>query len=475
MSKENPVLFPVLLVDDEQQFLQGADVALRLAGFTVETSTDGLGLLDLLSKKQFGALVLDILMPGCAGNELLVKVAKQYPNLPVVMLTALDEVETAVECMQSGAFDYIVKPVEGDRLVSTIKRAVEYAQIRNENRQLKERLLSDRLESPGAFEKIVTRNKKMLALFQYIEAIALSPMPVLITGETGVGKEMIARAVHLASGRTDEFISINIAGLNDTFFCDTLFGHERGSFTGAADKREGLIAKAAQGTVFLDEIGDLAMESQVKLLRLLEERTYYPLGADSLRICNARIVVATNTPLEERRQKGQFRDDLYFRLESHQVRVPALRERLDDIPLLVDTFLEQAVEELGKTMPVVPPELNTLLMKYRFPGNIRELKNMIYDAVSQHKTGMLSMEPFLQRVTRNLERPLDAVIADNNIGFNGNSLSRRQTLPTLKEAEQLIIDEALKRAGGNQTIAAQLLGMTRSALNKRLIRSSSQP
>ncbi|MFH0918958.1 MAG: sigma-54 dependent transcriptional regulator [Fibrobacterota bacterium] len=464
----------VLLVDDEPQFLKSAALTLRLGGFTVETSSDGANLLQTLAAKPCAVLMLDIFMPGCSGNELLVRVVRQYPQLPVIMLTALNEVNMAVECMRAGAFDYIVKPVEGDRLVATVRHAMEKAQLQNENSRLKNKLFSDRLENPALFEKIVTRNKGMIALFQYIEAVAPSPMPVLITGETGTGKEMIAMAVHQSSGRPDEFISINIAGLSDTLFCDTLFGHERGAFTGAVDKREGLVAKAGRGTVFLDEIGDLAMDSQVKLLRLLEERTYYPIGADSARTCDARVVVATNTSLEERRRKGLFRDDLYYRLESHQVRVPALRERTEDIPLLLEVFLEQAAMELGKSVPEIPPGVNELLRQYDFPGNIRELKNMVYDAVSQHKAGPLSTEPFQQRVNRNT-RELQADNEGDMIRtLVPETLSRSQKLPTLKEAEKLLIDEALKQANGNQTVAAQYLGMSRSALNKRLIRSADQ-
>jgi two-component system nitrogen regulation response regulator GlnG len=461
-------LYPVLIVDDEVQFLQSAAITLRVAGFDVTTCSSGNEALTIIAERQFGAVVLDILMPGRPGLELLPEIRKISPATQVVMLTAVNDVDTAVSCMRQGAFDYLVKPVEKDRFITTVRRALDMVEISTENRQLKDRLLRNRLEHPEIFENIVTRNHNMIAIFQYIEATAQTSMPVLVQGETGTGKELIAQAIHCVSGRKGKFVTVNAAGLNDTLFCDTLFGHERGAFTGADGKREGLVLKASEGTLFLDEIGDLAVESQVKLLRLIEERTYYPTGSDTQRTTDARFVVASNKDLAKLHKEGVFRADLYFRLEAHKIELPRLCERSEDVPLLIDTFVEEAAEQQKKEPVTVPESIYKLLQEYSFPGNIRELRNMIIDAVSVTKTPILGESYFLERLKKNQAGRFDARKSDY---FTKENISHWSQLPSLKEAEQSLIDEALRRSSGNQTVAAQLLGMTRSALNKRLTRA----
>ena len=472
MNPESIPSLPILLVDDEVDFLKSASITLRVAGFNVVTCPQSEEALSLMAQQRFAVVVLDILMPGLPGNVLLPEIVKAFPESPVIMLTAINSVETAVECMRAGAFDYLVKPVEKSRLITSVRRAAEYVDMRDENKLLTGYLLHDRLERPALFERFVTRSPRMHGIFQYIEAIAQTPMPVLITGETGVGKELVARALHDASGRIGEFVSINIAGLSDALVSDTLFGHERGAFTGADARREGLVARAAKGTLFLDEIGDLAMESQIKLLRLLEDKTYYPVGSDAPRTSNARVIVATNRELETMRQNQTFRNDLYFRLQGHQIAIPPLRDRREDIRLLIDTFCEQAAHELTKPAPTVPDELYAFLSRYGFPGNIRELKNMVFDAVSTEKNGTMSIAYFRDRLGIPYETsPASSYDADSAEQFTTDKLSRLQRLPTLKDSEQMLVEEALRRSNGNQTLAAQLLGLTRSALNKRLIRA----
>jgi DNA-binding NtrC family response regulator len=459
--------FPVLLVDDEIQFLQSAAITLRLAGFEVATCSNGGEVPRLVAERQFGAVLLDILMPGVSGVALLSEVRKIAPMSQVIMLTAVNDLETAVTCMRQGAFDYIAKPAEKERLVSAVRRAIDMVELGSENRRLKERLLDSRLESPEAFEKIVTRDRRMFAIFQYVEAIAATGMPVLIQGETGTGKELVAQAIHQASGRKGAFVSVNAAGLTDALFCDALFGHERGAFTGADAKRDGLVAKAAGGTLFLDEIGELPVESQVKLLRLIEERAYYPTGSDTKRTTDARFVVATNRDLVRLRKENTFRSDLYFRLEAHKVEIPPLRERKDDIPLLADTFMEEAAQQLNRDRIELPGEAYGLLEGYAFPGNVRELRNMIFDAASVTTTSVADITYFQNRLAKNQS----AASAMEPEHFTKEIISRWPALPALKDAEQLLVDEALRRAGGNQTIAARVLGLTRSALNKRLTRA----
>ena len=315
------------------------------------------------------------------------------------------------------------------------------------------------------FSDIITTDSQMLSIFKYIESVAKSSKPVLITGETGVGKELIANSVHLSSGRSGEFVTVNVAGLDDTVFSDTLFGHVKGAFTGAHEIRSGLIEKAAGGTLFLDEIGDLSMSSQIKLLRLLQEHEYLPLGSDMAKQTDTRIVMATNRELNSLKDSSDFRKDLYYRLITHHISVPPLRERKNDIPILIDYFLEKAAQSLGKKKPTPPKELYTLLHTFHFPGNIRELEAIIFDAVSVHDSKKLSLEVFKTHIAQ--ETQTDHSEAGYDVHQKELVLFSEQ-LPTIKETLNLLIKEAIDRANGNQSIAARLLGISRTALNKRL-------
>ncbi|HQU74259.1 MAG: sigma-54-dependent Fis family transcriptional regulator [Calditrichaeota bacterium] len=466
---------PILLIDDEEEFLLSAQLTLRSSGINnVELCSESTRVKSLLERREYAVILMDMVMPGVSGKELLPQIVGEYPYIPLIVTTALNDVETAVNAMKDGAFDYMVKPVDKSRLVSATRRAIEIREVRRENTLLKKYLLSDHLENPEAFAEIISGNSSMRSIFQYIEAVGRTSLPVLITGETGVGKELVARSVHFASQRKGNFITVNVAGLDDNLFSDTLFGHRRGAYTGADEDRRGLIEQAGGGTLFLDEIGDLSMESQVKLLRLLQEGKYYPLGSDVPKSSDARVVVATNVDLEEMQAAKKFRRDLYYRLKTHHVHIPSLRERPDDIPLLVDHFLEQASRELGKKPPTPPRELAVLLKTYHFPGNIRELEGMIYDAVSQHRSGTLSMETFKAKIANlpsagGISHP--AGHPEPATPEDDGHVTFSEKLPAMKDLEQRLIDEALRRADGNQTIAADLIGMTRKALNNRLIRS----
>ena len=347
------------------------------------------------------------------------------------------------------------------------RRAVEIGDLRSENRQLKEHLRSNRPEHPEVFSDIVTQDPAMYSIFHQVESIAVTGQPVLITG---VGKEKIAEAIHQLNGRLGEFVPVNIAGLDDLMFSDTFFGHRRGAFTGADSARHGLIEQASGGTLFLDEIGDLGMESQTKLLRFLQDGEYRHLGEDAPIGSDVRIVSTTNQTIESLTGGENFRSDLYYRLETHHIHLPSLRERRGDIRLLVNHFLKQAAEALGKKIPVPSPELFTLLATYHFPGNIRELEGMVRDAVGRHKGGVLSTESFREAIdeqTSVLHK--NTVTVAGEVGF-AEALASARSLPSLKEVEPLVIEEALNRADGNQTIAAQLLGISRQALHNRLSR-----
>lgn len=474
MSRPLHPALPVFLVDDEPQILLGFSTTLRTAGIShILTIEDSREVMPLLEKKDAAVIVLDLSMPHVSGHELLAEISREFPHVPVVIVTGKDDIETAVACMKGGAFDYLVKPVEMNRFLSSIKKALELSDLRQEVSSLKRHLLADQLEPVPAFSSIITNSKKMRSLLHYVEAIAGSQQPALITGETGVGKELIARSIHELSGRKGQFIAVDIAGLDDTMFSDTLFGHKRGAFTGAEREREGLIAQAAGGTLFLDEIGDLHEASQVKLLRLLQDQKFFPLGSDAPRTSNARVIVATNQDLQHLMKGDRFRKDLYYRLCAHQVHVPPLRERTEDIPLLLNHFLDEATISFQKKKPTYPEELVTLLSTYHFPGNIRELQAMVFDAVAQHTHGILSMASFKNVIgnEHNNSHPMTSV-SRQEAGTLHCTFTR---FPTLKETEEYFIDEALKLSHGNQGAAAFLLGITRQALNKRLTRKKKGP
>jgi DNA-binding NtrC family response regulator len=459
--------FPVMLVDDEVQALDSFEIALRSASMNhFIRCQDSRDVMPILSSQEIEVMLLDLRMPHVSGEALLPLIITDFPEIPVIIITGADDVETAVKCMKHGAFDYMVKPVEKSRLVGGVRRAVELRELQRENRLLKAHVLSDKLEHPEAFSEIVTNSVSMRSIFQYIEAISNSPRPVLITGETGVGKELVAKAVHALSNVKGDFVPVNVAGLDDNVFADTLFGHKKGAFTGADQVRSGLIEQASGGTLFLDEIGDLSAPSQVKLLRLLQDGDFYPLGSDVAKGSNARIIVATNQDLDGLKSSGKFRKDLYFRLCDHHIHIPALRERLEDLPILVEHFLEKASKTLEKKKPTPPNELSILLSTYHFPGNIRELESIVFDAVSSHKSGKLSMESFKSHIYK--KHPKFETESKQLLQEKRVLISFSEQLPTLKQTEQLLIDEAMKRADGNQSIAALSLGITRQALNRRL-------
>jgi DNA-binding NtrC family response regulator len=366
--------------------------------------------------------------------------------------------------MRAGAFDYIVKPLDPERLLISVANALKVRSIGRDYQALSERMLATELKNPDIFENIVTQSPKMFTIFKYIEAVASTTHPVLITGETGTGKELIARAIHEASGLKGKFVSVNVAGLDDAMFSDTLFGHAKGAFTGAISARPGLIETAAGGTLFLDEIGDLSAQSQVKLLRLIQEREFYAVGSDSPRTCNARIVSATLQDIGRLHSEGLMRKDLFYRLRTHHIQLPPLRERKEDIEPLLLFFVERVAKEQNKPTPTTPRELVSLLSTWHFPGNIRELEGMARNAVSLHRSHILSMNAFKEHI--GIAPGEDSVhSADNSSELSFESL---QTLPTFDQVDGLLVKEAMKRAHGNQTIAASLLGITRQSLAYRL-------
>ena len=459
-------LSPILVIDDEEAILLSIDTTLQLAGMNnVNTCADSRQALAIIEHQDPAVILLDLNMPHIDGETILDQITSQYPHIPVLIITGRIDAETAVDCMKSGAFDYIVKPVDEHRLISSVKKSLEFGELHKENRALKDQIREGTLRHPEAFEKIITNSPKMMAIFNYTESIARTSQPVLIKGETGTGKELIARAIHDLSELCGIFVAVNVAGLDDNVFSDTLFGHVRGAFTGADQDRSGLIEKAGKGTLFLDEIGDLTPSSQIKLLRLLQEKEYMPLGMDENRKSSARIIASTHVDLWDLQQKELFRQDLHYRLRTHRIYLPPLRERKEDIHILVDHFLETGVDALNRSRPRLPSELTPLLSSYHFPGNIRELQAMVFDALAQNNGPILSLAAFRSHIAR--VRQMEAKREWNT---NGASIpiTFADPLPTIRETTKMLIAEAMQRAENNQSIAATMLGISQQALSKRL-------
>ena len=451
----------ILVVDDNPINLQLIQKILEKEKLhPVFTCSDSRNVIALCEKEPINIVLLDLKMPHIDGEALLPEIRERYPDIPVIIVTALTDIQTVITCMKAGAFDYVVKPIEKQLLVSTINRAKRILFLEQENQVLRKQ--TAKLKNPEAFQSIITNSARMLEIFSNIEAIASSPWPVLVSGETGVGKEMIVRTIHALSKRKGAFVSVNAAGLDDQMFSDTIFGHVKGAFTGADKTKKGLLQNADNGTLFLDEVGDLNMLSQVKLLRLIQEGEYIPLGSETVYRSNARIITATNQDLWVGQRSGKFREDLNYRLRTHHIHIPPLRERMEDLPLLADYFVKQAALIQKKQNPDIPDGVINRLRSYYFPGNIRELRSLLFDAVSRNESSTLTVkavEPYLQNGNpQNQER----IFTDLN-----QDLLFPTTLPTLQQVSEMLVAEALKRANYNQTAAAEMIGISQSALSRR--------
>ena len=444
----------ILLIEDDPIALRVMTAILR-NGYRVVPLSDPRQLSQMLATEHIDVVLLDLNLPHVSGESLLPMLAHDHPELPVIVVTGTGDATVAVRLVKQGAFDYLVKPVDPKALQAAVARAVQF---RTANQDMgDDSALRESLERPELFAKFATASRTMFRIFQYVEAVGQSLNPVLITGETGTGKELIAHAIHASSVRTGEFVACNIGGLDDTLFSDTLFGHKRGSFTGATGERGGLVERAAGGTLFLDEVGDLPIASQVKLLRLLQEGEYMPVGSDTVERAEIRVIAATSLDLEARITDGRFRRDLYYRLCGHRIHLPPLRERPEDIPVLLAHFAELSAKALGTGAAKIPPAALDLCATYPFPGNVRELQALVHDAVSRGRLGTVSMEPF---------RRLNA--QTGTAGLPPPMLSFPARLPTIEETVDQLVNEALRRTGNNQAAAARLLDITRQAMSQRL-------
>jgi len=453
----------IIIVDDEIEITTSYKIFLKKMGYKDFTIYNTPAHFQKDMKTLSPALVfLDLRMPGITGEDLLEQIKTNHPDTSVFIVSGTDEVDTAVRCIKKGALDYIVKPIDKDRFQTALIKGFEVYKIKTELKEIKENL-KEGGKASRHFSGIITRNNLMLNVFKYSEAVAQGESPVLITGETGTGKDLLAEAIHNSSGRKGPFVPVNVSALDENMFNDTLFGHTRGAFTGADKVRKGVLASAEDGSVFLDEIGDLKESSQIKLLRLIQNKEYLPLGSDTPLRTGARIIAATNADLEQKVAEGSFRQDLYYRLKTHTIHLPPLRERSEDIELIAIHYFSKEAENLGDESPEPPQTLLKSLSAHNFPGNIRELQSIISDYYLQFRNSVpksSDVKSFLNKHKIKLTSD-SRQISENRFEYSG-------TFPTLKEMENLLIKKSLDISGGNQSKAAQMLGITRQALNKRL-------
>jgi DNA-binding NtrC family response regulator len=440
--------FTVLVVDDERNIREGLAEALALEGHGVITAADGEEALAALGREEVDLVLTDLRMPKVGGGDLLKRVAAEWPTVPVIILTGHGTIETAVQAMRDGAYDFLTKPVDLERLGLLVKRALATRELSLQYHELREEV-----ERKNQFATVIGRSAAMRRVFERVRQVAPARSSVLITGESGVGKEMVAEAIHYNSPRRDKaLIKVHCAALAESLLESELFGHERGAFTGAVSRKRGRFELAHLGTLFLDEIGDISAGVQVKLLRVLEERKFERVGGEETLEVDVRIVAATNRDLPKAIAAGAFREDLFYRLNVVSIEVPPLRERREDIDLLVAAFLKEFSEENGKRIEGIDPRARAALLACDWPGNVRQLRNTIESAVVLARGPVVGPDDLPPGVRG---------------GTPGTSVSVTVGA-TIADAERDLIRATLAREGGNKSRAADILGIGRKTLHRKL-------
>lgn len=445
----------ILLIDDEKNYLLVLELLLLDAGYAVTALNDPEAALAFLDESEVDVLVTDMKMPRLSGKDVLMHVKRDYPHIPVLIMTAFGSIESAVDVMKMGAFDYITKPFANDELLLSVQNAAELAKVHR-----RYRLLHENLEERYGLHRIIGKSKGIRSVLALVDKAAPTKSNVLISGESGTGKELVARAIHFASPRKDgPFISVNCMALNPGVLESELFGHEKGSFTGAVALRRGRFELASGGTLFLDEIGELSQDMQIKLLRVLQERRFERVGGSEEIEVDIRVVTATNKDLQHEVEKGSFREDLYYRLNVVHIHLPPLRERREDIPLLLAHFVEKIATESNLPRKIISPEALDYLSGYEWPGNIRQLENVVERCmvmVSDDTVTVADLPPEVKDDEAQLKNALDMLPVQLNLA------------DTLDKLEAALIRRALARADFVQVKAADLLGISKSLLQYKL-------
>jgi two-component system response regulator HydG len=444
----------ILVIDDETAILDTLRILLRREGFQVETAVGGQQGVARMEELRPDVVLSDVRMPGVGGLEVLLAAKELDPSLPVILMTAQASLQTAIRAVNEGAFYYIQKPFANDEMVAICRRAAESRQLKRENQALKTEI---RRRDRGDAARPIGRSRRFLDVLRTAETVAPTDSTLLVTGESGTGKEVLAKYVHEVSGRTDgPFVSINCGALPESLLESELFGHTKGSFTGAHRDKQGLFEAAKGGTFFMDEVGEMSPATQVKLLRVLQEREVIPVGATEAVPVDVRIVAATNRDLEEEIRRGGFRSDLYYRLNVITLHLPPLRDRSEDVPLLAAYFLERFAAGRGRSAPVLSQEAVDALAGYDWPGNVRELENALERAAVLTSEGEIQVSTLPTRITERAPQPLVAAALPPN--------------PTLEIVERAYIHWVLQSESGNKTRAAEVLGIDPSTLYRKLLR-----
>jgi two-component system NtrC family response regulator len=446
----------VLIVDDEKNYTRILGAVLEEEGFEILTANSGPEALEVLEGSDVDLVLTDMKMPLMDGIQLLEKIKTRDSELPVIMMTAHGTVDKAVEAMQKGAYSYILKPFDNDRLIIYVRKAVALFRVIKENRDLR-----NAVSSQYSFGNIIGKSKVMQQVFDTIRKVAPSNATVLIEGESGTGKELVAKSIHFNSPRREKpFVAVNCSALAETLLESELFGHEKGAFTGAASMRKGRFELADTGTLFLDEIGDMSTGLQVKLLRVLQEKVFERVGGTKPIAVNIRVIAATNRNLKEEMNKGRFREDLYYRLNVVHIALPSLKQRQQDIRLLLDHFIKKYADERKHSVPVtgIEPDVERLFYEYSWPGNVRELENLIERLMIMSPGGVITPAdlPKSFKETAHDDLYIESVPADAKL------------YDTLTMIEKTMILRALKKTGYVQSRAAELLGIGKSGLNQKI-------
>ena len=440
--------FKLLVVDDEKNIREGLAASLKMDSYDVETAPDGDEGWKRFEKGDIDLVITDLKMPGLSGEELLKKIGMDSPGIPVIVLTGHGTVENAVEAMRNGAYDFLTKPVNLDRLSLLVKRALQ-----NRELVIKHKRLEEELEKSKQFRTMVGTSAPMRKVFDTISRAAPTKASILITGESGVGKELVADAIHEMSPRKDKpLIKVHCAALASSLLESELFGHEKGAFTGATGRKRGRFELAHEGTLFLDEIGEIEQNIQIKLLRVLQEKKFERVGGEETLEVDVRLITATNKNLKEEIEKGTFREDLYYRLNVVNIEVPPLRERKDDLPLFISSFIKEFAEENGKIIENIDERSRAALYSYNWPGNVRELRNCIESAVVMCKGSIITVDDLPPTLRNNSDAGWIRIPL-------GTSLS---------ESEKIIIMDTLSSQKGNKSKTAEVLDIGRKTLHRKL-------